>query len=116
MNIAKLPPCWLISEFYLDRQSTAVCPLQSTLLRRRRRTQKLTEKHLPTDTGFPGKMRKVFIDIIIQWLTWPDARGQYLWIRSSKVKGMVKRLRKMLDSARLAIRMFLGVFSIWNRK
>jgi hypothetical protein len=35
-------------------------------------------------------------------------------MRSSKVKGMVKRLRKMFDSARLAIRMFLGVFSIWN--
>ena len=56
---------WLIFETSLDRQSAATYPQQLTQPRRRKRTQKLTERRLLTGTGFPGKMRKLFANFMV---------------------------------------------------
>ena len=56
---------WLIFETSLDRQSAATYPQQLTQLRRRKRTQKLTERRLLTGTGFPGKIRKLFANCMV---------------------------------------------------
>ena len=49
-------------------------------------------------------------------LTCPDTRGQYLWMRSSMVSGMVNRHRNMLDRAKVTMKMFRVVVSIWKLK
>jgi hypothetical protein len=72
--------------------------------------------HSPAGTEFPEYEENRVILSCIFYLTCPDTRGQYLWMRPSMVRGMVNRQRNMLDRAKLAMKMFRAVLSIWKMK
>ena len=48
--------------------------------------------------------------VLYQFFTCPDPNGQYMYRRSSKVRGIVNKQRHISATAMLTIRMFLAVF------